>query len=168
MHLIQTMTPITISLLLALLPTTIAYCMDTGDETCCYCNDSWLCGVTLCPLTTTVTQRTTTSTMESSTTTTTSITVTDNHSVTMSTTTTTVTITPRPEQSGFSTLAIVGFAITGTFGLGAMLWIFHCLFWYVARCFDSREQPTCRTELLNLLSTPLARFSDLNVSESTV
>lgn len=169
MHKIHTMTPTYIILLLAMFPTTFASCMDTGDETCCYCNDSWLCGITSCPLTTTtVTQRTTTTTVESITTTTTFITVNDNHSMTMSSDKMTITVTPRPEQSGFSYPAIVGFAITGIVGFGAAVWIIHCLFWYVARCFDSHEQPTCRTELLNLLSTPLARFSDLNVSESTV
>lgn len=167
MYLIQTMTPFTIAILLALFPTTTAYCMDTGDETCCYCNDSWLCGVISCPTTTTITQRTTTTTMESSITTTTIITVTDDHSVTMSTETTTVTITPHHDK-GFSILAIVGFVITGILGLAAIPWLIHCTFWYTMRWFDRHDQPTCRTELINLITTPLARFSDLNVSESTV
>lgn len=164
------MTPFKTAILLALFPTTIAMCMDTGDETCCYCNDSWLCGILACPMTTstTIAQRTTTTTTESSKTTTTFITVTDNHSTTITTEAMTITITPQPEQSGFSILAIVGFVLTGTCGFGALLWIIHCVFWYAARCFCSHEQPTCRTEFLNIITTPLARFSDLNVSESTV
>lgn len=163
------MTPFYITILLAMLPTAYAICMDTGDETCCYCNDSWLCGVLSCPLTsTTVIQRTTTTTSElTETTNTISISVIPDHSMTMSTEYSTVTVTPHHGQT-FSTFTIVGFCITGLLGLSAILWFIHCMFWYAMRCFDSHEQPTCRTELFNLLSTPLARFSDLNVSESTV
>lgn len=161
------MTPTNILLLLLVLPAVLPSCMDTGDDVCCFCNDSWLCGVTSCPRTTTITQRTTTTTTEMSQTTNYFITVTADHSVTMSTAFTTTTVTPHHAQR-FTTLAIVGFCITGILGLGALMWFIHCMFWYTLRCFDSHEQPTCRTELLNLLTTPLARFSDLNVSESTV
>lgn len=163
------MTPFTITILLAMLPIALAFCTDTGDETCCFCNDSWLCGVLTCPqISTTVTQRTTTTTSELMETTITTLNyVTSDHSTTMSTDYSTVTETPQHGHA-FSTLAIIGFCITGLVGLSATLWIIHCLFWYAMRCFNSREQPTCRTELLNIFSTPLARFSDLNVSESTV
>jgi hypothetical protein len=168
-HVRYLLLPTTIYILLNAVSMTTAYCMDTGDEICCLCNDSWECGVTSCSTTTETTSLRTSSikTETESTILISKSTTTRSHSVTITTVSST-TLTPQQLVAKTSVWPVMGYVISGMFGLGAFLWIIHCMYWYVLRCFDRQEQPSCRTELLNLLSTPLARFSDLNVSESTV
>lgn len=170
-----------ISLIMFILPIGIWTTCITSDITCCFCNDTWLCGVTSCPrttiepsttvLNTPFVTETTTVTTTLLTTTTVASSTTDH--LTDATTSAVFTTTRRTITTQTVPLwEIIGYVASGTMSLLTAMYLIHALYWYVLRIFERRSRRdydsfSGREELASVIALPMSRHSVLNITEST-